>query len=604
MKFSSLLAIVGLTLISVLSLPSQTVRVIFSSGEASLQRPDEPALRPIVKGETVIIGTRIVTGADGRVVLTPMPGVKSIIAPNSILLLESSTETRTSPTEVTHKAVLDLKEGAIVSDLQKPEGVAYDYSIRTARGLAGARGTTFTVGIDRAGVQSVVVTHGVITIAFDDGRTATLSLGQISVTTASGETKNVAKISDLSPADQAAAQEIAEATLTELSKAIESGLEVSPGALSDALSVAESLGVTVSPELKAQIERILAVSTTTNTSREDTNTQTVKEVVTRDALPAGVDLEAFRATLNETQLTSFNEIISLGFDGNANSPTLAAKFTSPAFVASFVELLDLYSVFREDEGFDPGILVTLGILGGDNTAAVGADPVGLTNLVDAYQYILGFYSEGSGMAGTEGEGGEFSAMFEGSFLEKLLETDFAKTRANKDPLYGANFFFPGNGTNNGPTIHDVSFDSNGDYRLTVGATRELKINNTGFAGVAFNAGYSEGESGYGEVFLLASNLVDLNNTKFGANVSYILIEAATINLANIQFPEGSYVALGSKLGSANFGSSVFGKVNFITNVKYGETVLNAGNFGDDIRGTQNDVTGGNVQIHQIGSSLD
>ena len=77
MKFSSLLAIVGLTLISVLSLPAQTVRVIFSSGEASMQRPDESALRPVVKGETVIIGTRIVTGADGRVVLTPMPGVKS-----------------------------------------------------------------------------------------------------------------------------------------------------------------------------------------------------------------------------------------------------------------------------------------------------------------------------------------------------------------------------------------------------------------------------------------------------------------------------------------------------------------------------------------------
>ena len=55
------------------------------------------------------------------------------------------------------------------------------------------------------------------------------------------------------------------------------------------------------------------------------------------------------------------------------------------------------------------------------------------------------------------------------------------------------------------------------------------------------------------------------------------IEAATINLANLDFPEGSVVALNSKLGGMgtnnrypNFdGTSMPGRVNFLYNVSYG-----------------------------------
>ncbi|HEY9248009.1 MAG TPA: FecR domain-containing protein, partial [Rariglobus sp.] len=258
MRLSTLFAILGLALVMTLGLPAQTVRVIFVSGQASLQRPDEASLRPAVKGETVIIGTRIVTGADGRLVLTPMPGVKSIITPNTTILLESSAETRTSDTNVTHQAVIELKEGAVVSDLQKPEGVTYDYSIRTARGLAGARGTTFTVGINAAGIQTVVVAHGVISINFTDGRQATLALGHLSITRSTGDTQSVANVGELPEADQKIAKNWTEITLTALADALENGIEVDPAALNNALDAAKSLGIIPSPEVQAAVDRALA----------------------------------------------------------------------------------------------------------------------------------------------------------------------------------------------------------------------------------------------------------------------------------------------------------------------------------------------------------
>jgi hypothetical protein len=331
MRLPTFFALIGLAFIAVFDLSAQTVRVIFVSGQAELQRPDEPALRPAVKGETVIIGTRIVTGPDGRVVLTPMPGVKSIITPNTTLLLESVATTRTSESNVTHQAVIDLKVGAVVSDLQKTEGVTYDYSIRTARGLAGARGTTFNVGINSAGIQTIVVVHGTISVNFTDGTQASLTPGKLSITQTNGDTQSVGSISELSEADQKIAQNWTEITVAALASAIEAGIEIDPSALNHALDAAKSLGITLSPETQATVKKIQ--TTTLSKTRDsvdplksvDTQSQDITSIVTElndgspelETPPPSVpeepapvdnpppsDLDLFRASL-PTELVAF-----------------------------------------------------------------------------------------------------------------------------------------------------------------------------------------------------------------------------------------------------------------------------------------------------------
>ncbi len=307
MRFITLLATLGLAMLMTLNLPAQTVRVIFTSGQASMHRPDEATPRPVVKGETIVIGTRIITGPDGRVVITPMPGVKSIIAPNTTLVLESVSETRTSVSETTHSAVLNLNEGSVVSDLQKPEGVTYDYSIRTARGLAGARGTTFTVGINAAGIQTIVVSHGTISLTFADGRTASLTIGQLSITKPAGETQSVNNIGELPEADQQAAQTFTETTISAIAEAISAGIELDTAALNNVLDAAKSLGITLPAELKTLVERVLTSTETTSTTTTPSASTTVTEVVTETVTPPDPYV-GFRANLNATQTAIFNAL--------------------------------------------------------------------------------------------------------------------------------------------------------------------------------------------------------------------------------------------------------------------------------------------------------
>lgn len=571
MRLIKLIAILGLTLITTLTLPAQSVRVIFTSGAASIQRPDEAAPRPIVKGESVIIGSRIVTGADGRVVLTPMPGVKSIIAPNTTLSLESVSENKTSESNVTHQAVIDLKEGAVVSDLQKPEGVTYDYSIRTARGLAGARGTTFTVGINAAGIQTIVVAHGTISLNFTDGRQVSLAIGSLSITPPGGETKSVGNVSELTPSEKAIAQNWVETTVGAIASAIEAGVEVDAEALKNALAAAESLGITLPPELQALVDRVLALLAPTKT---ETDTKTVTDVVTEESSVTGfASIESYLATLSPEQKSAFeslrngpdNEIstfviIEDGGDepiptgpGGYSDEQLALLLRDAKLAAGLTNILNLYVEFKyELELSDNDIttfLTSLGILGSDNFTAVGSDTAGLKTL------ILAYYHQSE------------------SYPEKLSESSFPK--GNNQVVYGEyDIFFPGEGFNNGGkgvTIYDVTFENDGSY-LRIGATRNLLLDN-----VTINTGYVDEyyEETYGKVELRAADLVSLNNVSFGPNVTDLIVAAATVNVANTTFNEGSYVSLYSKFGQANFGSSKFGHVNFITNVNYGSTPVNA-----------------------------
>ena len=584
MRLIKLIAILGFALITTLALPAQTVRVIFTSGAASIQRPDEAAPRAIVKGESVIIGSRIITGADGRVVLTPMPGVKSIVAPNTTLLLESVSENRTSPTEVTHQAVIDLKEGAVVSDLQKPEGVTYDYSIRTARGLAGARGTTFTVGINSAGIQTIVVAHGTISLNFTDGRQVSLAIGSLSITPPGGETKSVGNVSELSPSEKAIAQNWVETTVGAIASAIEAGVEVDPEALKNALAAAESLGIELSPELQALVDRVLALLAIPTTH---TDTRTITDVVTEEQPSSGgfASINDYIASLTEEQAAAFDSLrkgpqdIHVNFVETETPPEttstsgysdaqLAALLRDGKLAAGLTNLLNLYLEFYDELGFDNNEITSfltyqLGILGNNNFTAIGSDTAGLKTLLLAY-----IYSEAS--------------------PELLREIDYPKGNTSS-PLCGYDFFFPGEGLNNGGagvTIYDVTFENSGDY-LRIGATRNLLLD-----GVTLNTGNYESEYG-GRVELRASDLVSLNNSSFGPNVTSILIEAATINLANITFRCGTTVDLNSKLGLPNFGSSKFGYVNFIQNVNYGTTAVTAE--------TLPDLT--NIKIGQLGDSL-
>ncbi|MEN9840903.1 MAG: hypothetical protein RL376_703, partial [Verrucomicrobiota bacterium] len=237
---------------------AQTVRVLTVSGKATIQSSDGSPARQIVIGDTVTLGTRIVTAADGRVVITPFPGIKSIISPSSDVVIEKLSETKAAGSNVAlQQAVLNLKSGAVVSDLEKQEGVAYDYAIRTPRGVAGARGTTYTVSVDIKGVESVIVTDGRIQITLASGAAYSLAPGQASVSRPGAPESAISNVSELPPADQKLLQTTLESSLGEIAKAIEGGVELKPATLKGTLEFAEKVGIKLDPKLIESFESAL-----------------------------------------------------------------------------------------------------------------------------------------------------------------------------------------------------------------------------------------------------------------------------------------------------------------------------------------------------------
>ncbi len=307
MSLKSCFYLLGLALTLALSLPAQTVRVLIVNGAAEITPAGATAAHALTKGETVTVGATITTGADGRVVLTPMPGVKSIIAPNTTITLESSTSSKNADATTAYAAVLDVKVGAVVSDLNKPADVTYDYGVRTPRGLAGARGTTFTVGVNPAGIATVVVSHGTIALTFNDGRTASITPGHVSITKPDGTTVEADSLDDLSAEDQAIASNWTEITLDAIADALENGVELAPATLQNVLDTANTLGVELTPAAKATIERIKTKLEAIEKSTQTTSTTNeAKELTTQQKSDYEKAKEAYLATLNSAQVLVFN----------------------------------------------------------------------------------------------------------------------------------------------------------------------------------------------------------------------------------------------------------------------------------------------------------
>jgi hypothetical protein len=81
------------------------------------------------------------------------------------------------------------------------------------------------------------------------------------------------------------------------------------------------------------------------------------------------------------------------------------------------------------------------------------------------------------------------------------------------------------------------------------------------------------------IHLEAFTSISIDGMQFSGQLQNIYMEAITIDLRNILFPEGSTVHLSSQFGGIdgiypNFGSSEIGRVNFIENVGYHQTIIN------------------------------
>ena len=276
------------------------------------------------------------------------------------------------------------------------------------------------------------------------------------------------------------------------------------------------------------------------TSSTDDNDRPVRSLSAIASLFASIAADpADLATLKDMDLG--RALLHEGYLGLSDSQALEA-------------LQAAIAVYRDLPLAAKNTLRELGIIGNGHVGFLGDDYEGVTRLLNAYAALPAF---------------------------TRVDTQWIDESAATNRLYNnsTSYFLP---YDRDISIQNVTFVSGAD--LHVGAVRRLRIDNS-LISEPDETFVVTGDREY-NVILRAGDLIDLNNTPLSSNLRGILMEAATIKLANFHFPEGSTAALTSQLGTLNFGPNAeVGSVNFMSNVTYGGAPLDSlPNFTENSRG--------------------
>jgi hypothetical protein len=125
---------------------------------------------------------------------------------------------------------------------------------------------------------------------------------------------------------------------------------------------------------------------------------------------------------------------------------------------------------------------------------------------------------------------------------------------------------------------NVSISTGGN--LAIGSLEDLHIGSSTAQSNSLSVGTGGWSSDPDNIYLYAHNLIQINGLNITGRVDDVYMEAATINLRNVTFPNSSEVTLRSRNGTISFSTNpnvTHLGVNF-DNVKHGATLLQQSSF--------------------------
>lgn len=139
--------------------------------EATVARVTGTVTATLADGSTVDVtegtklpqGATITTGDKSEAYLVSHGDSTSVIAANSVVEIAELSTTSAGGKVTEQRAILDLKSGNLVAKLNPAKKSVNQYAVRTPKGVAAARGTTFTVQY-KGGTYTVAVVNGVVSI--------------------------------------------------------------------------------------------------------------------------------------------------------------------------------------------------------------------------------------------------------------------------------------------------------------------------------------------------------------------------------------------------------------------------------------------------------
>jgi hypothetical protein len=152
LTFTFIAAAVGALVASAQQAPVEAVISSFV-GTVTVTAPGATAAVPAVVGQKLPEGSTVITGEGSNVLIQSHEGITTGLGEKATVVVG----THSVNAEGVRTAVIDLKTGTTVSVLDPSKRKINNYGVRTPKGVAAARGTTYSTTVQLNG-QEVVVT--------------------------------------------------------------------------------------------------------------------------------------------------------------------------------------------------------------------------------------------------------------------------------------------------------------------------------------------------------------------------------------------------------------------------------------------------------------
>lgn len=270
------------------------------SGAATVTLPDG-STAAVTLGMKIPQGATITTGADGDVLLLAHTNTSATIKANSTVSVDELSVSSSGGKVTEEVTTLNLKNGNLVSALDPAKKSVNNYKVRTAKGVAAARGTTFSVTINGT-VYSVTTTSGGVSFTnLTTGLSFSVGAGQTANDSTGSSAVNIA---DLPPGSQAKADAVAEMTN-----------------VLAAVAVAATAGVVPPSELQAAVQN--AVEAAPESASRITETVATIAPSQADTIRAAVD----SSTLTTDQKAAANTATDTGVTNSSSTTTTTTTRT-------------------------------------------------------------------------------------------------------------------------------------------------------------------------------------------------------------------------------------------------------------------------------------
>jgi len=318
---------------------SNQATIVGVGGSATVTLPDGTT-SPAVNGAKLPAGATIKTGADGKVMLQAFTGTIATVDKNTEVSLAELSTTSANGKVTQETTTIDLKNGNLVSALDPSKKSVNNYKVRTPKGVAAARGTSFEVSIWIAttDISTGAVTYAEYNVIATSGNVVITPVGggaPISIVGGQASMSNVGdgsatNLADLPPEAKTTAVAAMGNVLAALAVAADNGL----------ISRTEFTAVTQNV-MKAVGDDTAAAQTIAQTVAQNTENAESRNAVT-DAASDSVK-QSVQQTIDATQVFDQNQGIPTR-PNSVNSTTASDNSTG----ITTVQTLDVSVISRSN----------------------------------------------------------------------------------------------------------------------------------------------------------------------------------------------------------------------------------------------------------------